>query len=64
LDLGRDVGSPINFTDKLPFEFSGIIDKVTIELQPEAVVKAKPRPSDDVAAVAQKYSLRSTDEIN
>ncbi len=34
LDVGRDVGSPIDFTYKLPFAFDGKIDKVTIELKP------------------------------
>jgi arylsulfatase len=28
-----DVGSPVDFTDKLPFKFTGKIDKVTIELK-------------------------------
>ena len=41
LDIGRDVGSAIDFTYKLPFEFTGTIEKVTIELKPEAVSKAK-----------------------
>jgi arylsulfatase len=52
LDIGRDVGSPVDFTYKLPFEFTGKIDKVTIALKPEAVGKVKPRQSDEVAAVA------------
>jgi hypothetical protein len=28
-----DVGSPVDFTYKLPFKFTGNIDKVDIELQ-------------------------------
>jgi arylsulfatase len=52
LDIGRDVGSPIDFTYKMPFEFSGKIEKVTIELKPEASKKAKPGMPDEVAAVA------------
>ena len=32
LDIGMDVGSPVDFTYKLPFKFTGKIDKVTIEL--------------------------------
>jgi len=40
LDIGRDVGSPIDFTYKLPFAFTGKIEKVTIELKPEAVSRA------------------------
>jgi len=35
LDIGMDVGSPIDFTYKLPFKFTGKIEKVTIELRPE-----------------------------
>ena len=33
LDVGMDVGSPVNFTYKLPFAFTGTIDQVTIELK-------------------------------
>jgi arylsulfatase len=33
LDIGMDIGSPIDFTYELPFAFTGTIDKVTIELQ-------------------------------
>jgi hypothetical protein len=36
LDIGRDIGSPVDFTYKLPFEFTGKTEKVTIELKPEA----------------------------
>jgi arylsulfatase A-like enzyme len=36
LDVGCDVGSPIDFTYEMPFVFTGKIDKVTIELKPEA----------------------------
>ena len=32
LDIGMDVGSPVDFTYKLPFKFTGKIEKVTIEL--------------------------------
>jgi hypothetical protein len=32
LDVGMDVGSPVDFTYKLPFAFTGKIDKVTIAL--------------------------------
>jgi arylsulfatase A-like enzyme len=32
-DVGMDVGSPVDFTYKLPFKFTGNIDKVDIELQ-------------------------------
>jgi|GEM_PF-1071611 len=30
-DIGMDVGSAVDFTYKLPFTFTGTIDKVTIE---------------------------------
>lgn len=39
LDIGRDVGSPIDFSYTLPFEFTGKIEKVTIELASEASKK-------------------------
>ncbi|MBV1688264.1 arylsulfatase [Novosphingobium sp. G106] len=35
LDIGMDVGSPIDFTYPLPFKFTGQIEKVTIDLHPE-----------------------------
>jgi arylsulfatase A-like enzyme len=34
LDIGMDVGSPIDFTYDLPFMFTGKIEQVRIELQP------------------------------
>jgi len=34
LDIGEDVGSPVDFTYKLPFKFTGKIEKVTIDLKP------------------------------
>jgi arylsulfatase A-like enzyme len=39
LDIGCDIGSPIDFTYEMPFVFTGKIDKVTIELKPEASSK-------------------------
>lgn len=33
LDIGTDLGSAVDFTYKLPFTFTGKIDKVTIELK-------------------------------
>jgi arylsulfatase len=32
-DIGMDVGSPIDFTYKVPFKFSGAIEKVVIDLK-------------------------------
>lgn len=50
LDIGMDVGSPIDFTYPLPFAFAGKIDKVTIEIKPEvetkrATTSERPRPA-------------------
>ena len=42
LDIGRDVGSPVDFTYKMPFEFTGKIEKVMVELKPEASREALP----------------------
>ena len=36
LDIGMDGGSPVDFTYKMPFVFTGKIEKVTIELKPQA----------------------------
>jgi arylsulfatase len=33
MDIGLDIGSAVDFTYKLPFRFTGKIDKVTIELK-------------------------------
>ena len=33
LDIGEDVGSPVDFTYKPPFAFTGKIEKVTVELK-------------------------------
>ncbi|MGC4001954.1 MAG: arylsulfatase [Pirellulales bacterium] len=33
LDIGEDVGSAVDFTYKLPFKFTGTIDKVNVELK-------------------------------
>lgn len=33
LDVGTDVGSPVDFTYKLPFAFTGKIEKVTVDLK-------------------------------
>ena len=33
MDIGMDVGSAVDFTYKLPFQFTGTIDKVTIDLK-------------------------------
>jgi arylsulfatase A-like enzyme len=33
LDIGEDVGSPVDFTYKLPFRFTGRIEKVTYDLK-------------------------------
>lgn len=33
MDIGQDVGSPVDFTYKLPFPFTGEIEKVTYELK-------------------------------
>jgi hypothetical protein len=32
VDIGMDVGSPVDFTYKLPFAFTGKIEKVKIDL--------------------------------
>ncbi|MGO4394591.1 hypothetical protein AB4Z46_24855 [Variovorax sp. M-6] len=42
LDVGMDIGSPIDFTYKLPFAFTGTIERVTVELGQLAVAAAKP----------------------
>ena len=33
MDIGEDVGSAVDFTYKLPFKFTGKIEKVTFELK-------------------------------
>ena len=41
LDIGMDVGSPVDFTYTLPFAFTGRVEEVTIELTALAVAKEK-----------------------
>jgi hypothetical protein len=38
-DVGEDTGTPVvdDYTDKMPFRFTGKLDKLTIELHPDAV---------------------------
>jgi arylsulfatase len=33
LDIGMDVGSPVDFTYKLPFKFTGKIERVTVDIK-------------------------------
>jgi arylsulfatase len=40
LDIGMDIGSPVDFTYTLPFMFTGTIDHVTIELGPAETKQA------------------------
>jgi arylsulfatase len=40
VDIGMDVGSPVDFTYKLPFAFTGTIEKVNIKLGPPETGKA------------------------
>jgi arylsulfatase len=47
LDIGMDIGSPVDFTYTMPFAFTGKITRVTVEL--------RPKPTDiPAAAPAQK----------
>ena len=41
LDVGMDVGSPVDFTYTLPFAFTGTIEQVEIDLKPERIGAAK-----------------------
>jgi arylsulfatase A-like enzyme len=47
LDIGMDTGSPIDFTYKMPFKFTGRIEKVTIEIKPGA------KPAAETAAAKE-----------
>ena len=39
LDIGMDIGSPVDFTYRLPFTFNGKIQDVVIELGPTDIGK-------------------------
>jgi arylsulfatase len=41
IDIGMDSGSPVDFTYKLPFAFTGKIERVTIQLGKLAASPAK-----------------------
>jgi arylsulfatase len=45
LDVGMDIGSPIDFTYTLPFKFTGTIEKVRIKLGKTDIGKPKPAPA-------------------
>jgi arylsulfatase len=47
LDIGMDIGSPVDFTYKLPFIFTGKIQDVVVELGPTDI--GKPKESRAVA---------------
>jgi arylsulfatase A-like enzyme len=51
LDVGMDVGSPIDFTYTLPFAFTGKIEKVEIDLKPEPTAKEQQSTASAAAAV-------------
>ncbi len=42
LDVGQDTGTPVieNYVDKMPFEFAGKIDKITVELGKSGIAAA------------------------
>ncbi|NYT39884.1 arylsulfatase [Sphingomonas sp. R-74633] len=50
LDIGMDTGSPIDFTYKMPFKFTGRIEKVTIEIKPGARPSAETAPKREAVA--------------
>lgn len=52
LDIGMDVGSPVDFTYQPPFRFTGTIEQVTIELKPE-VTTGKARAAGGKAGKAK-----------
>jgi hypothetical protein len=41
-DVGMDIGSPVDFTYKLPFAFAGRIEKVKIDLDAPKAPAATP----------------------
>ena len=41
LDVGMDIGSPVDFTYEMPFAFTGKIERVEIELKPEQTAEVK-----------------------
>jgi hypothetical protein len=42
LDVGMDIGSPVDFTHKLPFAFTGRMEKVKIDLGASQAAAAAP----------------------
>jgi hypothetical protein len=58
LDIGMDVGSPIDFTYQLPFAFTGTIDKVTIKLGPSGAAPTE-GAAPNVAKRAAKGGAKS-----
>jgi arylsulfatase len=58
LDIGMDIGSPIDFTYDLPFAFTGKIEKVTIDLKPVDAGPAAKR-----AAPSTKGTVESLETV-
>ncbi len=51
-DIGMDTRTPVNGDYKLPFEFTGTIDKLTFKLGPSQLTAADQKAADDAARSA------------
>jgi arylsulfatase len=54
LDVGMDVGSPVDFTYTPPFKFTGKIEKVTIKLRPGGGEDTSSEETDKARTAGQK----------
>jgi arylsulfatase len=48
-DIGMDTRTPVNDDYKLPFQFTGTIDKLTFKLGPSQLTPADQKAADDAA---------------
>jgi arylsulfatase len=53
LDIGMDTRTPVDETYKLPFRFTGTINKLTYRLGPEQISKAEREVMERAVAAAR-----------
>ena len=54
LDVGMDTGSAVDFTYSLPFAFTGTVERVEVEVFPEAPAKQKAAEAKSQESMARQ----------
>jgi arylsulfatase len=58
LDIGLDTRSPVDETYRLPFKFTGTINRVTYNIKPEQVSAQDRTTRDEMLAAARDVPAR------